>query len=131
MVPIKKIPTENLEQIEWPAEEEGELAIDLYETENELVLKSAIGGVKAENLDISITNDMITITGERQLEEKEEIKKIYYQECFWGRFSRAVILPKEVKSDLATAVIKNGILTIRLPKAEDNKKQGIKIIEEE
>ncbi|MGE4555084.1 MAG: Hsp20/alpha crystallin family protein [Candidatus Paceibacterota bacterium] len=131
MVPIKKIPTENLEQIEWPAEEEGELAIDLYETENELVLKSAIGGVKAENLDISITNDMITITGERQLEEKEEIKKIYYQECFWGRFSRAVILPKEVKSDLATAVIKNGILTIRLPKAGDNKKQGIKIIEEE
>ncbi|HOK34868.1 MAG TPA: Hsp20/alpha crystallin family protein [Candidatus Paceibacterota bacterium] len=131
MVPIKKIPTENLEQIEWPAEEEGELAIDLYETENELVLKSAIGGVKAENLDISITNDMITITGERQLEEKEEIKKIYYQECFWGRFSRAVILPKEVKSDSATAVIKNGILTIRLPKAEDNKKQGIKIIEEE
>jgi len=131
MVPIKKIPTENLEQIEWPAEEEGELAIDLYETENELVLKSAIGGVKAENLDISITNDMITITGERQLEEKEEIKKIYYQECFWGRFSRAVILPKEVKSDLATAVIKNGILTIRLPKVEDNKKQGIKIIEEE
>jgi HSP20 family protein len=131
MVPIKKIPTENLEQIEWPAEEEGEIAIDLYETENELVLKSAIGGVKAENLDISITNDMITITGERQLEEKEEIKKIYYQECFWGRFSRAVILPKEVKSDLATAVIKNGILTIRLPKAGDNKKQGIKIIEEE
>ncbi len=131
MVPIKKIPTENLEQIEWPAEEEGELAIDLYETENELVLKSAIGGVKAENLDISITNDMITITGERQLEEKEEIKKIYYQECFWGRFSRAVILPKEVKSDSATAVIKNGILTIRLPKAGDNKKQGIKIIEEE
>lgn len=131
MVPIKKIPTENLEQIEWPTEEEGELAIDLYETENELVLKSAIGGVKAENLDISITNDMITITGERQLEEKEEIKKIYYQECFWGRFSRAVILPKEVKSDLATAVIKNGILTIRLPKAGDNKKQGIKIIEEE
>ena len=131
MVPIKKIPTENLEQIKWPAEEEGELAIDLYETENELVLKSAIGGVKAENLDISITNDMITITGERQLEEKEEIKKIYYQECFWGRFSRAVILPKEVKSDLATAVIKNGILTIRLPKAGDNKKQGIKIIEEE
>lgn len=131
MVPIKKIPTENLEQIEWPTEEEGELAIDLYETENELVLKSAIGGVKAENLDISITNDMITITGERQLEEKEEIKKIYYQECFWGRFSRAVILPKEVKSDSATAVIKNGILTIRLPKAGDNKKQGIKIIEEE
>ena len=131
MVPIKKIPTENLEQIEQPTEEEGELAIDLYETENELVLKSAIGGVKAENLDISITNDMITITGERQLEEKEEIKKNYYQECFWGRFSRAVILPKEVKSDLATAVIKNGILTIRLPKAGDNKKQGIKIIEEE
>ena len=130
MVPIKN-PTENLEQIEWPTEEEGELAIDLYETENELVLKSAIGGVKAENLDISITNDMITITGARQLEEKEEIKKIYYQECFWGRFSRAVILPKEVKSDSATAVIKNGILTIRLPKAGDNKKQGIKIIEEE
>ncbi|MGE4554876.1 MAG: Hsp20/alpha crystallin family protein [Candidatus Paceibacterota bacterium] len=135
MISIKNIKNndEGLEKVHWPSqEEEGELAVDLYETANELVLKSFIGGVKGEDLDITITNDMITITGKREFDEKEkEIKKFYYQECFWGPFSRSIILPKEIDADKAKAVIKNGLLTIRLPKIEKNKKKTLKIIEEE
>ncbi|MBP8617620.1 MAG: Spore protein SP21 [Parcubacteria group bacterium ADurb.Bin305] len=117
--------------LSWPAnEEEGELAIDLYETDKNLVLKAVVGGVKINNLDIAITNDMITIKGERKPEEHEEIKKVYYNECFWGIFSRAIILPAEIDADKAKATLKNGLLTIYLPKIEKNKEKTVKIIEE-
>lgn len=117
--------------LKWPAsEEEGELTIDLYETQDELVLSSVIGGVKISDLDIAITNDMITIKGKRIKEDKEAIEKVYYNECFWGPFSRSLILPKEINADKAKATLKNGLLTIRLPKAEKTKEKVLKISEE-
>jgi len=117
--------------LKWPpSEEEGELTIDLYETENELVLESVVGGVKISDLDISITNDMITIKGKRVKEDQEKIEKVYYNECFWGPFSRSLILPKEINADKAKATLKNGLLTIRLPKVEKTKEKILKIVEE-
>jgi len=117
--------------LKWPpSEEEGELTIDLYETENELVLESVVGGVKISDLDISITNDMITIKGKRVKENQEKIEKVYYNECFWGPFSRSLILPKEINADKAKATLKNGLLTIRLPKVEKTKEKILKIVEE-
>ncbi|MDD3548410.1 MAG: Hsp20/alpha crystallin family protein [Candidatus Paceibacterota bacterium] len=116
----------------WPiSEEEGELAIDLFETKDELVLQAAIGGVKASDLDISIANDMITIKGKRDQSEEEKIEEVYYQECFWGPFSRAIILPQEINADKAKATIKNGLLSIRLPKILKTKKKTLEIEEEE
>jgi len=115
----------------WPASsEEGELAIDLYETPDNLVLQAVIGGMKANDLDISITNDMITIRGERKKEESGKIDKFYYEECFWGVFSRSIILPQEINADKAKATIKNGLLTIILPKLEKTKKKVLEIEEE-
>jgi len=115
----------------WPASsEEGELAIDLYETPDNLVLQAVIGGMKANDLDISITNDMITIRGERKKEESGKIDKFYYEECFWGIFSRSIILPQEINADKAKATIKNGLLTIILPKLEKTKKKVLEIEEE-
>jgi HSP20 family protein len=115
----------------WPASsEEGELAIDLYETQESLVLQAVIGGMKANDLDISITNDMITIRGERKREENGKIDKFYYEECFWGVFSRSIILPQEINADKAKAIIKNGLLTIILPKLEKTKKKVLEIEEE-
>jgi len=115
----------------WPASsEEGELAIDLYETQENLVLQAVIGGMKANDLDISITNDMITIRGERKREENGKIDKFYYEECFWGVFSRSIILPQEINADKAKAIIKNGLLTIILPKLEKTKKKVLEIEEE-
>lgn len=115
----------------WPAsEEEGELAIDLYETSENLILQAIIGGMKASDLDITITNDMITIKGERKREELGTIEKFYYEECFWGPFSRSLILPQEINADKAKATIKNGLLTIILPKIIKTKKKILEIEEE-
>ena len=116
----------------WPSsEEEGELAVDLYESKDELILQAVIGGVVISDLDISITNDMITIRGERQRGYKDKIEKIYYNDCFWGSFSRSLVLPYEINADKAKAIIKNGMLTIHLPKLVKTKRKTLKIEEEE
>ena len=98
--------------------ENGILTLDVFQKDNEIVIKSAIAGVGGKDLDISITNDSVTIEGTRKEEEKEEDKNYFYQELNWGSFSRKVILPEEINPDQAKATLKNGILTITLPKAK-------------
>ena len=125
----KKINTNDNNQ--WPSSsEEGELAIDLYAFPDEFILQAIVGGAKAKDLDISITNDMITIKGKREEDISKGAKKIYYQELFWGPFSRTVVLPEEINADLAKATIKNGLLTIHLPRILKNGKKVLKIQEE-
>ncbi len=106
---------------------EGQLTIDVYQTDNDIVIKSTIAGVKPEDLDVAINNDMVTIKGERKQEETVEGENYYYQECYWGSFSRSVVLPVDVVVDKAEASLKNGILTIRLPKAQTNKTKKIQV----
>jgi HSP20 family protein len=125
----KEPPKESNEQKEkkWPSfgeAEEGQLAIDVYQTENDLVIQSAIAGVKPENLDISMERDIITIKGSRE-KLFEENGDYFIQECFWGPFSREVILPSEVDPQRAVAEMKNNILTIRIPKILREKKRRI------
>ncbi len=105
-------------------EQEGELAIDVYQTANDLVIQSAIAGVKPENLDITLEKDIITIKGVREKPFEEE-GDYFSQECFWGPFSREVILPAEVDPNRATAEMRDGILTIRIPKILREKKRKI------
>lgn len=111
----------------WAGDSEGQLTIDVYQTDNDIVIKSTIAGVKPEDLDVSINNDMVTIRGDRKNEEVVEGENYYYQECYWGTFSRSVILPVEVIADKAEAAMKNGILTIRLPKADTTKSKKIQV----
>ncbi len=106
---------------------EGQLTIDVFQTENDLIIKSTIAGVKPEDLDVDINNDMIMIRGERKQEEEVAGENYYYQECYWGVFSRSVVLPVDVVSDKAEASMKNGILTIKLPKADTNKTKKIQV----
>ncbi len=106
---------------------EGQLTIDVYQTENDIVIKSTIAGVKPEDLDVSINNDMVTVKGERKNEEIVENSNYYYQECYWGSFSRSVLLPVDVIPEKADASLKNGILTIRLPKADTTKTKKIQV----
>jgi len=108
-------------------ESEGQLTIDVYQTPQEIIIKSAVAGVKPEDIDISIVNDMVTIKGQRSQEETVKSDDYFYQECYWGRFSRSVILPVEVDSDRINASLKNGILTIRMPKLDKAKVKKIKI----
>jgi len=115
------------EKEDWLTESEGQLTIDVYQTPNEIVIKSTIAGVKPEDIDISMTNDMITIKGNRKKDEEAKEEDYYYQECYWGPFSRSVILPIDVEVDSAQAGMKNGILTIKLPKIEKIKTKKISI----
>jgi HSP20 family protein len=113
---------------EW-FEPEGQLAIDVYQTEDELIIQSAIAGVKSENLDISLEKDIITIKGSRE-KPFEEKGDYFTQECYWGPFSREIILPVEVDPSRVSAELKEGILTIRIPKIvrERKKKISVKIV---
>ncbi len=98
-------------------EEEGQLTIDVYETPEEIVIKSPVAGVTPKDLDVTIGNDMVTIKGRRDNEVVAKESYIF-QELYWGPFSRSVILPSEIEVNEAKAILKDGILTIRLPKVE-------------
>lgn len=110
-------------------EEEGELAVDIYQTSDDIVIQSAIAGVTSENLDISIENDMVVIKGKREKPAEKEKRSYFFQECYWGYFSREIVLPEEVDNSRAQASLKNGVLTIRMPKIERSKRRKI-IIEQ-
>src|SRR3989344_5747982 len=79
---------------------EGQLAVDVFQDKNSIVVKSTIAGVRPQNLDISITNDMVTIRGKREQETTVEEKDFFFQECYWGGFSRSIILPCEVQAKI-------------------------------
>lgn len=109
------------------AEEEGELTVDIYDRGDSIVIQSTVAGVKPEDLDISITNDSVTLKGRREQHEEVEDKNYYYKELFWGAFSRSVILPEEIDEDLAEATLKHGLLTIKLPKKRRGVVQKLKV----
>lgn len=110
-------------------QEEGQLAVDVFQNDNEIIIQSTIAGVTAENLDITIQNDMVSIRGERKKEIEVHAQNYFYQECYWGPFSRSIILPEEINSEKATAELKNGVLTLHLPKMEKVKATKIKVKE--
>lgn len=107
--------------------EEGQLTIDVYQTENDIVVQSAIAGVKPEDIDIDVSPDSIVIRGERHQEQEVNDNDYLYQECYWGKFSRSVILPQEVDADNASVTFKNGVLIIHLPKVTRMKTKKLRI----
>ena len=107
---------------------EGKLTIDVYETDSDIIIQSAVAGVKPEDLDIYIEDDMLEIRGVRIKPEDSKNKRNYFhQECYWGSFSREIVLPKEVDNSRARASMKTGILTIKLPKLQRERKRKIKL----
>jgi HSP20 family protein len=120
---IKKEPKKQANQ------PEGQLTVDIFKTDDEVVIQSAIAGAKPEDIDISVTNDMVTIRGRRLPEEDIDSSDYYHQELYWGPFSRSIILPIEVDSDKSKAAVRNGILTIRLPRLDKVRTKKIKISE--
>ncbi len=115
----------------WTSEAEGQLAVDVFQTPTDIFIKSTIAGVKPEDLDIAITNDMVTVRGHRRSESDLAKDDYFYQECYWGPFSRSVILPVDVETTKSVATLKNGVLTIKLPKAEKLKTKKIEIAHHE
>lgn len=113
------------EQEPWNLHEEGQLAVDVAETPTEIIVRAAIAGVTEKDLDIHITDDMISIHGTRHEDLLPPQSTLHYSECFWGSFSRAIILPCHIKTDEAEATLKNGVLTIKAPKARERVKLTI------
>ncbi|MEO5927802.1 MAG: Hsp20/alpha crystallin family protein [Patescibacteria group bacterium] len=102
--------------------DEAQLSIDVFREEKELVVRSLVAGVKPQDLDISVHGDLLTIRGKREEEQETSSKESFYRECYWGSFSRSVVLPNEVSSDNAKASLKNGILELRFPIVEGGKR---------
>lgn len=111
---------------EAEAVEEGQLTVDIYDDGNAIVIQSSVAGVKPDDIDISLQEETLTIRGTRQRSREVHESNFYYKELYWGTFSRSIILPEEVDFTKADANIKNGLLTIRLPK-KDRSEKKIKI----
>lgn len=106
---------------------DAELTIDMFETPNDIVIRTMVAGVKPEDLDISITRDMVTIRGTRESDRAVSSEDYFHQELYWGSFSRTIVLPKEIEVEEAEASEKHGLLTIRLPKIDKNKQAKLKV----
>ena len=115
----------NTRNEEWGEGPGGELAVDVYQTPDAIVVKAFIAGVQPNSVDISLTREMVTISGMRQDEKEVEDDNYFQRELYWGSFSRTILLPEEVDVDMAEASEKHGILMIRLPKI--NKKREMKL----
>lgn len=109
------------------SDEEGQLAIDMYQTPTEIILKTMVAGVRPEDIDISVTRDMVTIRGKREDTVESTGDDYFHRELYWGAFSRTVILPQEVEVEDAEASNKNGLLTIRMPKLDKNRQTKLKV----
>jgi len=118
----------NANDVEQVTEElEGQLAVDVYQTADSVIVVAPVAGVDPGEIDISITDDVITIRGERKEESKVEKEHYIAQECYWGAFSRSVILPVAVVAEKAQATFKNGILTVKIPKLAKTRAKTIKV----
>jgi len=106
-----------------------QMPLDMYETENEVVVKAAIPGVKPEGIDVTVTGDLLSIKGEfrSETEEKDEKRNYHRQERRYGSFSRQVTLPASVNAEACQAEFDNGVLTLKLPKAEEAKVKKVQI----
>jgi len=105
--------------------QEGELVVDVFETGAEFVVSAAIAGVQIKDLDISLEKDMMVIKGSRCDPHEHPDKKYFYQECYWGPFSRKIVLPENIDIDQADAQMDKGVLTIKIPKDETNGKNKL------
>lgn len=108
-------------------EEAGELAVDVHQTPTHIIIKAMIAGVRPEDLDVSITRDMVTIRGKRERHTESNSGDFFFQELYWGSFARTIVLPQEVEIEEAEATEKHGLLVIKLPKLDKGRQAKLKV----
>ncbi|MDO8594790.1 MAG: Hsp20/alpha crystallin family protein [bacterium] len=113
--------------VDESAPEEGELTVDVYQTPDDIIIKTIVAGVRPEDLDISITRDMVTVRGSRQESTEVNDGDYFHKELYWGTFSRTILLPQEVDVDASEANEKYGLLTLRLPKMDKSRQTKLKV----
>lgn len=108
-------------------EYDGQLALDVFDDGEFITIKAPIAGVKKDDLEITITDEIVMVKGTRHQEHEISKENYFCQECYWGSFSRSYVLPVATDSDRATATLKEGILTIKIPKIEKTKTRVLKV----
>lgn len=121
---------QNMQSDEWEEEEAvpGQLALDVYETKERLIVKARTAGVNKNDLDVSIADNTLTIRGTLSAGEEADVENYFLQECYWGEFSRSIALPIPVKEDEIEAVLKEGVLTISFTKVKQDTVKKIQIL---
>ena len=115
---------------EWSDEQdepEGELAVDVFQTPDAIVIKAVTAGVKQPELDVDITRESVTIRGSRKEGQVIQDEDYFFQELYWGTFSRTIVLPEEVDIEESEAFEEHGLLTIVLPKVDKNRQTKLKV----
>jgi HSP20 family protein len=115
---------------EWNEDEPvaGQLAVDVYETREKLLVKGRVAGVNKSDLDVSISDNTLTIRGTLSAGNEDGVENYFLQECYWGEFSRSLVLPVPVKEDEIEAVLKDGVLTISFSKVKQDTVKKIEIL---
>src|SRR3989344_5301155 len=127
----EKVITVHQQEKEWVPEEdngeEGQLAVDVYQTPEDIVIKTMVAGVRPDDLDISITRDMVTIKGTREAANEVTEDNFFFKELYWGTFTRTIVLPQEIEVEEAEAIEKHGLLIIRLPKIDKGRQTKLRV----
>ena len=105
----------------------GELPVDVYQTPNEIVIRTFVAGVRPEELNVTIRRDMVVVEGTRESSTQAVDEDYFHQELFWGSFSRTILLPEEIDVDSASAGAKDGLLTLVLPKLDKARQTRLKV----
>lgn len=115
---------------EWDEEEAiaGQLAVDVYETKEKLVVKGRVAGVNKSELDVSISDNTLTVKGTLSAGNEDDVENYFLQECYWGEFSRSIVLPVPVKEEEIEAVLKDGVLTISFAKVKQDTVKKIQVL---
>lgn len=126
---IKGVKGDNKKNDSWIEEEndEAELSIDVYQTPTDIIVQTMVAGVKPEDLELSISRDMITIRGKREENRVIDEDNYFTKELYWGKFSRTISLPAEVEPEEVEATEKHGLLTIKIKKVDKEKTNNVKV----
>lgn len=106
---------------------DGQLPVDVYQTANEIIIRTFVAGVRPEELNVSISRDMVVIEGSRDAHQNVDTSDYFHQELFWGSFSRTILLPEEVDVDNSSAGSKDGLLTLVLPKLDKARQTKLRV----
>lgn len=107
--------------------QDGELPVDMYQTDEEIIVRAIVAGVNPNDLEISITRDMVTVRGVREEYQETNDDSYFHRELFWGSFSRTLLLPEEVAIDESEAQEKHGMLEIRMPKLDKHRSTQLRV----
>lgn len=125
--PVRRQPAASVPAAHAEEPADGQLPVDVYQTPNEIVIRTFIAGVRADEMNVSISRDMVVIEGSREDQSGVQDGDYFVRELFWGSFARTILLPEEIDVDASTAGAKDGFLTITMPKLDKKRQTKLRV----